>query len=82
MDQRRIGAGKDFGAAMRAAKRLGDHEVAIVQGLRRCRRVQLYQRARRCSTPVPGEAPPGFGLRALPPSLAAGGRDRQVNGGG
>jgi soluble lytic murein transglycosylase len=27
---RRIGA-KDFGAAMRAAKRLGDHEVAIVK---------------------------------------------------
>ena len=52
MDQR-IGA-KDFGAAMRAAKRLGDHEVAIVKA---CAAVEANStKSEALLDAVPGEA--------------------------
>ena len=66
---RRIGA-KDFGAAMRAAKRLGTAQIFDRQGLRG-RRGELHQK-RRAARSSSQRSTCGFGLSAVPSSLAAG----------
>ena len=64
---RRIGA-KDFGAAMRAAKRVGEDQVAIVKACSRRRgEIRQGRGAARCG---PRRRARGFGLRVVPSALA------------
>ena len=72
---RRI-SGKDFGAAMRAAKRLGVGEVATVKACA-ATEARFHQGwgAARCGSQ---RRAPRYGLRAVPPSLA--GATQQIRG--
>ena len=68
---RRIGA-KDFGAAMRAAKRLGSAQIAIVKA---CEAAEANStKASALLEAIPNEARADFGLCAVPSSLATGAR--------
>jgi soluble lytic murein transglycosylase len=63
---RRIGA-KDFGSAMRAAKRLGPAQVAIVKACD-----AAAANSAKSGALLEARSTLGLGLCALPPSLAAG----------